>query len=75
VLVDAAGVVGAPAVAEGDAAALEVAEELVPFGVGRGAVFFAGAGGPAAGDEGPVAADGFLGVDGLWRSQILELSE
>jgi hypothetical protein len=36
VLVDAWCRVGAPAVAEGDAAALEVAEELVPFGVGRG---------------------------------------
>jgi len=39
VLVDAAGGVCASAVAEGDAASLEVAEELFPFGVGRGAVF------------------------------------
>jgi hypothetical protein len=41
------------------------AEELVPFGAGRGAVFFAGAELAAAGDEGPVAVDGFLGVDRL----------
>src|SRR5579863_6174665 len=39
VLVNAAGGVCASAVAECDAAALEVAEELFPFGVGRGAVF------------------------------------
>ena len=39
---DAAGGVGAPAVAERDAAVLEVAEELVPLGVGRGPVLFAG---------------------------------
>ena len=32
------------AVAEGELAVLEVAEELVPFGVGRGSVFLAGAG-------------------------------
>ena len=42
VLMDAAGGVCPAAVAERDPAALEVAEELVPFGVGRGAVFFAG---------------------------------
>jgi hypothetical protein len=34
VLVDAAGPVDAAAVAEGDPAALEMAEELFPFGVG-----------------------------------------
>jgi hypothetical protein len=65
VLVDAGCRVCASAVAECDAAALEVAEELFPFGVGRGAVFLAGPGGPAAGDERPVAVDGFLGVDGF----------
>src|SRR5580692_7751309 len=65
VLVDAAGGVGATAVAEGDAAALEVAEELVPFGVGRGAVLFAGPELPPAGDERLVAADGFFWVDGF----------
>lgn len=51
------------AVAEGEFAVLEVAEELVPLGVGGGAVFFAGAELAAAVDEGPVAVDGFLGVD------------
>ena len=65
VLVDAGCRVGAPAVAEGDAAALEVAEELVPLGVGGGAVLFARPGGPALGDEGPVSADGLLGVGRL----------
>ena len=65
VLVDAGGAVGAAAVAEGDLAALEVAEELVPFGVGRGAVFLAGPQRAAAGDERAVAGDDFLGVDGL----------
>ena len=35
---------------------LEVAEKLFPFGVGRGAVFLGGPGGPAAGDERPVGA-------------------
>ncbi len=39
VLVDAAGAVDASAVAEGDPASFEVAEELVPFLVRRGAVF------------------------------------
>ena len=64
-LAGAAGAVGAAAVAQSDAAALEVAEELVPFGVGGGAIFLAGTGGAAAGDEGAVAVDHFLGVDGL----------
>ena len=64
-LVDAAGGVGASAVAECDAAALEVAEELFPFGVGGGAVFLAGAQLPPAGDEGAVSVDGLLGVDSL----------
>jgi hypothetical protein len=48
-----------------------VAEELVPFGVGGGAVLFARPGGPALGDEGPVPADGFLAVDGLWPMVVL----
>src|SRR5208282_5231494 len=56
---------GAPAVAQGNPAALEVAEEFFPFGVGRGAVFFGGAKRAAAGDERPVPVDRFLGVDGL----------
>jgi len=65
VLVDAGGVVGAAAVAEGDLAALEVAGELVPFLVGGDPVFGGRAQGPAAGDERPVAGDDFVGVDGL----------
>jgi len=43
VLVDAAGAVGPPAVAERDLAAGEVAEELLPFLIGRQPVFPAGA--------------------------------
>jgi hypothetical protein len=50
---------------------LEVAEELVPFGVGGGAVFLAGAQLPPAGDVGAVAVDGLLGVDGLWPMVVL----
>src|SRR5213078_2020746 len=65
VLVDAASPVGAAAVAERDAPALEMAEELLPFGVGGRAVFLAGAQGAAAGDECPVSVDDFLGVDGF----------
>ena len=65
VFVDAGGVVGAAAVADGDLAALEVADELGPFGVGGGAVFLAGAQRAAAGDVGAVAVDHFFGVDGL----------
>jgi len=42
-----------------------VAEELFPFGVGRGAVFGAGPQCPAAGDERAVPGDDFLWVDGL----------
>jgi hypothetical protein len=64
-LMHAAGPVGPAAVAERDAAAFEVAEELVPFGVGGAAVFLAGAQFPAAGDERPVPVDGLFGVDGL----------
>jgi hypothetical protein len=40
-----------------------VAEELVPFGVGRVAVLFAGPELAAAVDERAVAADGFFWVD------------
>jgi len=65
VLVDAAGSVCPPAVAEGELAALEVAEELLPFGVGRGAVFGAGPQCAAAGEEGQVGLDGLVGVDGF----------
>ena len=65
VFVDAGGGVGAAAGAEGDLAAFEVAEELLPFVVGGGAVFLAGPQCAAAGDERPVAVDDFFGVDGL----------
>src|SRR5271169_6580206 len=61
----AAGSVGPSAVAESDLPPLEVAEELVPFGVAGNAVFLAGAGGAAAGDERPVGVDDFFGVDRL----------
>jgi hypothetical protein len=42
VFVDAGGVIGATAVADGDLAVLEVADELGPFFIGWGAVFLAG---------------------------------
>src|SRR5581483_10601187 len=63
VFMDAAGAVCAPAVTEGEPAALEVAEEFFPFGIGRGTVFFAGAQFAAAGDERPVAVDGLFRID------------
>src|SRR5260370_28091583 len=63
VLMDAAGGACPAAVAERDPAALEVAEELFPFGIARGTVFFAGPELPAAGDERPVAADDLFGRD------------
>ena len=50
VFVDAGGVVGAAAVADGDLAVFEVADELGPFLVGRGAVFLGRAQCAAAGD-------------------------
>src|SRR6266516_6023518 len=75
VLVDARGVVGAAAVAEGDLAAFEMAKELVPFLIGGGPVFLSRAQGATAGDERPVAIDDLFGVDRPWRRRILELSE
>jgi hypothetical protein len=65
VLMHAAGPVGPAAVAQGDLPPLEVAEELVPFLGAGNAVFLAGAGGAAAGDERPVGVDDFFGVDRL----------
>ena len=65
VFVDAVCSVCSSAVAEGEAPALEVAEEFVPFRVGGASVFFAGTQRAAAGDEGAVAVDCFLGIDGL----------
>ncbi len=56
---------GAPTAADGDLAALEVAEELLPFLVGGLAVFLGGAQRASAGDERQVGGDGLVGVDGL----------
>ena len=55
----------APAGADGDLAALEVAEEFLPFGVGGGPVFVGGPQGAAAGEEGQMGLDRLVGVDGL----------
>jgi len=63
VLVKAGSAVCPAAVAERELAPFEVAEELVPFGLGGSTVFLAGAQLAAAGDERPVAVDGFLGID------------
>jgi hypothetical protein len=63
--VDAGGADGAAAEAGGELAALEVAEELFPFGVGGGAVFLCGPQCPPSGEEGQVGLDGFVGVGGL----------
>jgi hypothetical protein len=65
VLVDAGGAECPSADAGGDFAVFEVAEEFSPFGVGGGAVFVGGPQGPAAGEEGQVGLDRFVGVDGL----------
>jgi hypothetical protein len=65
VLVDAGGGEGPAAQADGYFAAFEVAEELLPFVVGGGAVFLGGAQGAAAGQERQVALDHFVRVDGL----------
>src|SRR4029077_8667544 len=62
VLVGAGGGECPAAGAGGDLAVLEVAEELLPFGVGGGAVFLAGAQGAAAGEVGEVGLDGLAGV-------------
>src|SRR6266702_4177759 len=61
--------------AHGHLPLLEMGEEGVPLFVGGSTVFLAGPGRAAAGDEGPVAGDDLLGVDGLWRTQISQLSE
>ncbi|MFF3468490.1 hypothetical protein [Streptomyces sp. NPDC002619] len=62
-LVDAVGAVGASAGADGELAAFEVAEEVLPLGVGGGAVFLGGPQGTAAGDEGAMGFDGLFRVD------------
>ncbi|MER0477808.1 hypothetical protein ABR737_05480 [Streptomyces sp. Edi2] len=64
VLVDAGGVVGAGAGADGELAAFEVTEEVFPLRVRRGAVFLGRAGRASASDEGAVGFDGLGGVDG-----------
>src|SRR4051794_3991245 len=63
--VDAGGAVGAGAGADGEFAAFEVAEEILPLGVGGGAVLLGGGQGAAAGDECAVGFDGLGGVDGV----------
>ena len=65
VLVDAGRAEGPGADAGRQLAFFEVGEELVPFLLGWCPVFLAGAGLPAAGDEGAVSFDGFGGVDRL----------
>jgi hypothetical protein len=60
-LVDARGVIGAAAVAEGDLAALEMTEKLGPFLIGRGPVLHGRTQRPAAGDECPVPVDDLFG--------------
>lgn len=62
---DAGGAESAAACTDGDFAALEVAEEFLPFIVGGDAVSLAWAKGPAAGQEGHVRLDRLLGVGGL----------
>ena len=53
----------APADSCGDLAALEVAEEFLPFGVGGHAVFVGGPHGSPSGQERQVCLDGLVGVD------------
>ena len=49
--------------AQGDLAELEVVQELIPLVRREVTVFFAGAEGAPAGDEGPVVGHDVLGVD------------
>jgi hypothetical protein len=65
VLVDARGPERPCAGPDGDFPGFEVAEELGPLLLGRGAIFLAGLQRPPAGQERPVGLDGFLGVVGL----------
>ena len=62
---DAASSPGPAAVPERDLAALEVAEKLIPFLIGGGAVLLGRSHRPPPRDERAVAGDGLLGVDGL----------
>ena len=70
-LVDAGRVVGTAAVADGDLAVFEVAEELGPLLVSWGAVLLAGAKLATAGDERPVTGDDLLGVDSFVPMVVL----
>jgi hypothetical protein len=67
VLVDAGGAVGPGASADGEFAAFEVAEEVLPLGFGGSVVLLSGAQGAAAGDEGAVGFDGLGAVPGRHR--------
>ena len=62
-LVNTGGCVGTAAGAEGDLAAFEVAEEFVPFLVGRLPVFLTRSECSAAGDERAVPVDDLVGVE------------
>ena len=73
VLVDAGGAERASACADRDLAPLEVAQELLPFIVGRRSVLLVRPQGSPAGEKGEMCLNGVVGVDGLWGSQILEL--
>ena len=64
VLMDAGRRVRPPAFAERDTPPLEMTEEFFPLFVAGSTVFLAGTEASAAGDEGPVAVDDFLRVDG-----------
>ena len=71
VFMDATGSPGPSAVAEGKTAAFEVAEEVVPLGVGGSPVFLGRTEFAPAGDECPVAVDRFFGVDGFVAMVVL----
>ena len=65
VLVLATRAVCPAAFAERDLPTLEMAEEIIPFGIGRYAIFLARAQGAAARDEGSMSVDRLLWIDGL----------
>ena len=65
----------APADSGGNPATLEMAEEFLPFGVGGDAVFVGGPHGSPSGRGTPGGTGWPRRVDGLWRRQILQLSE
>ncbi len=65
VFVDAGGGVGAAAVADGDLAAFELAEEFGPFFVAGDAIFRAGTFRPTPGDQRAVPVDDLFGYTAL----------